>query len=819
MRYDLDKLGWYEFERLCQVLLKVRLGLGVEAWGGSKDWGRDAYYGSLLTYPNNDTNNGPFLFQCKFINDANAAGAKYDKLILDAVRKECASLRKKIPVDLPQADKEAKGARWKLIPQFFTLMTNARISPQLYTQVEQIILHTLPESKFVKQDGNDLCAWLDSTNGIAKKFPQILGLNDLETLLSSLINSDIITRSMGAIIEAKEISKVFVPTEAYSKAHNVLFRNKYVVLEGPPEVGKTAIGRMIGLSLMSEGWEVYECSSPIDVLSMYNNSDSTVKQVFIADDSFGRTGYDSSRVNLWQTELPNILRKLNPSRLLILTSRKHLIEMAKDKLDISGAHDDFPKTGEVLVDVSVLSPEEKALMVYRHMKNANFSNKLKTHLKKIPNRIISDRNFTPERIRFMVDEFKKKETVIVSDEGYNLDAIGSIIQNSMSTPSDRMRKTYRQLPIAHKWFMISVLIHESSDVIYFFREECEEIIKIYNKLCPPDEHVDFSSIMNQLSEAFIKTHIADKRTSISWIHPSCGDMVAKELSQNARDKLHFINNCDMEGIKYLLSIGGGANGEIVMPLLKTNHDWHLFEDRLKSLEGPELSIIEEIVSTVSYLCKNIAYKQEQIKLEKILSEILLPKYINYYNSQGWNLKNLLLAFGLKNKSGGNCSEIDYEKLWFQLVEDAINDMAGGECVIWNDCCNLDRIIKLNNFLYKNVPNYFDKETVKKAFGEMMTKCIIRGKKELNLIMSPEEEDYAEWAEGYDDCSKMFNELSKWAQEESDKNSLDEIALYFNDMADDYESQIQREPDYDDEYRDEGGRSQSSFSSEKLFRDL
>jgi hypothetical protein len=66
---------------------------------------------------------------------------------------------------------------------------------------------------------------------------------------------------------------------------------------------------------------------------------------------------------------------------------------------------------------------------------------------------------------------------------------------------------------------------------------------------------------------------------------------------------------------------------------------------------------------------------------------------------------------------------------------------------------------------------------------------------------------------------MFNELSKWAQAESDKNSLDEIALYFNDMADDYESQIQREPDYDDEYRDEGGRSQSSFSSEKLFRDL
>ena len=30
LRYDLDKLGWYEFEQLCQTLLKHKIGLELK---------------------------------------------------------------------------------------------------------------------------------------------------------------------------------------------------------------------------------------------------------------------------------------------------------------------------------------------------------------------------------------------------------------------------------------------------------------------------------------------------------------------------------------------------------------------------------------------------------------------------------------------------------------------------------------------------------------------------------------------------------------------------------------------------------------------
>ena len=76
IRYRIDELGWYQFEALIQSLLKADLGLGVESWGGTHgDHGRDAYFDGPLAFPTNEAREGPFVFQAKFVEGANAAGA------------------------------------------------------------------------------------------------------------------------------------------------------------------------------------------------------------------------------------------------------------------------------------------------------------------------------------------------------------------------------------------------------------------------------------------------------------------------------------------------------------------------------------------------------------------------------------------------------------------------------------------------------------------------------------------------------------------------------------------------------------------------
>ena len=90
MDYNLDSLGWYQFERLCQALLKIRLGSNLEAWGGNRDIGRDAYSEIALRYPDPETlSDGPFVFQAKFVSNANAAGARPRAALVSAVRAEC----------------------------------------------------------------------------------------------------------------------------------------------------------------------------------------------------------------------------------------------------------------------------------------------------------------------------------------------------------------------------------------------------------------------------------------------------------------------------------------------------------------------------------------------------------------------------------------------------------------------------------------------------------------------------------------------------------------------------------------------------------
>src|SRR5512132_2326693 len=94
--YLLDNLGWFQFERLCQSLLRSDLGLGIELWGGSGDFGRDAYADGPLEFPmQGAATSGPFIFQAKFVQGANAAGSKPKDALLKAARSEATRIKKR----------------------------------------------------------------------------------------------------------------------------------------------------------------------------------------------------------------------------------------------------------------------------------------------------------------------------------------------------------------------------------------------------------------------------------------------------------------------------------------------------------------------------------------------------------------------------------------------------------------------------------------------------------------------------------------------------------------------------------------------------
>src|SRR5437773_2154862 len=128
IKYHLDDLGWYHFEMLIQSLLKAELSMGIEAWGGHSDWGRDAYTPTKLPFPNRKkVSSGPFVFQVKFVEGANAKGAKPGKALIKAVEAEAQRIRIR-----------KKEGTWEN-PKCYVLLTNCPLHSSTRAAIAEII--------------------------------------------------------------------------------------------------------------------------------------------------------------------------------------------------------------------------------------------------------------------------------------------------------------------------------------------------------------------------------------------------------------------------------------------------------------------------------------------------------------------------------------------------------------------------------------------------------------------------------------------------------------------------------------------------------
>lgn len=137
VRYRLDDLGWYQFEQLIQASLKAELGIGIESWGERRDYGRDVYCEGSLKFPSRHlVQDGPFVFQVKFVENANAAGAQYEALIVNALKKEIGKIQERKEED-----------EWQE-PRHYTLLTNASLSASLRERIKATFLDAFPSTAF-----------------------------------------------------------------------------------------------------------------------------------------------------------------------------------------------------------------------------------------------------------------------------------------------------------------------------------------------------------------------------------------------------------------------------------------------------------------------------------------------------------------------------------------------------------------------------------------------------------------------------------------------------------------------------------------------
>jgi hypothetical protein len=245
---------------------------------------------------------------------------------------------------------------------------------------------------------------------------------------------------------ARGLAEVFVPTAAYEQALATLRRHHFAVLTGPPEMGKTAIARMISLALLHDGWEAHECTRPEEV---YARLDAAKPQIFVADDAFGSTEYRPDAAEVWARELDRILRATGERTWLIWTSRPAPLRAGLRRIHRERGGERFPQPAEVHVDAAALGVDEKTLILFRHARAAGLDRPRRELVFRHGEAIVAHPHFTPERIRrFLAGRLGGL------DGG---DDLSAAIAAELAEPTAAMATSYAALSAEHRELLLAML--------------------------------------------------------------------------------------------------------------------------------------------------------------------------------------------------------------------------------------------------------------------------------------------------------------------------------------------------------------------------
>src|ERR1700691_366919 len=226
---EFDRLGDREFERLCQALLVHKYGADIEVRNGPGDLGADAFTTRSLKFPDPDRpERGPFAFQVKFVENAAQLGSRAVTRLRRTLIAERAAIERRIDAGV-----------WTM-PRHYVLMTNVRVRPSAMERVVDAVTPALPDAEVHVMDRLWLDVALTTAPDLRRSFPTMLSFRDLVAVVDEVVSHPLRNRSQAFLNAARDLQPVFVATRAYDRALAMLETHGFVVLTGPPEMGKTA---------------------------------------------------------------------------------------------------------------------------------------------------------------------------------------------------------------------------------------------------------------------------------------------------------------------------------------------------------------------------------------------------------------------------------------------------------------------------------------------------------------------------------------------------------------------------------------------------
>lgn len=379
--FELHRLGWQAFQDLCVAIVEEQHNQPVQTFLPSNDAGRDGAFRGRW----DRAVTGQSTIQCKFTSK------KGERLTLSLLKDE-----------LPKAKRLASLG----LADDYIIITNHTITGASELKIRQAFEATgVSCCRVFAHDW--IVRRIAESSRLRMMMPRLYGIVDLQSILDDRAyrQAQLVLSQMGESLQK------LVVTEAHRKSVRAVSEHNFVLLLGSPAAGKSTIGASLAIGAL-DAWSTptIKSTSPAHLES---HIDPDGGQFFWIDDAWGSTQYQKDLAEKWNQVFPLMQGAMHRGSKFLITSRDYIWTQAKTELKISALP--VLQKSQVIIDVHELSLQEKARILYNHLKLGNQAPKFRSNIKPYLPKIAALDSFLPESARrigssFFTDGLKQNES-------------------------------------------------------------------------------------------------------------------------------------------------------------------------------------------------------------------------------------------------------------------------------------------------------------------------------------------------------------------------------------------------------------------------
>lgn len=512
-KYNLEQLGWFNFEQLVRTLLREIVGNGLSTFSGSVDQGRDATFsGEATSFPSkSDRWSGEWIFQIKH--------RTYSTRGADVVRTE---LKRTLPAEITRIQ-----SKYRHKCQNYVAITNCPLTAQDKDEFHSQIRLTNKGIEQIAVLGEaDVQELLDCQQKVVSAFPQILGISQLRELVEWGLHR----RSLEYLLAAQAEIATFVATSPYLNAIELLHKQHFCVLSGPPKMGKTCTAYALAASFSALSYEVYDLRNQKDFYDAYRDD---AKQLFICDDVFGDISMHASQRDDWTRGFLRLMGSLGRGHKLVWTAREYILKEALESSRLKEERPAVVTTDMVTVAVDHLSRLEKAMILYNHARAADLPLKIRDYLRGKACIAITDHpNYSPESIRQLCTGRLVSFSIAGSGDMY---AIEPQVHAFLSAPGDAWKSAYLAASRGERLLCTEVMAAGGSILLPQLKKRYEHAIS-----SETEDYRPFHESLASSQGTFLRSQSGYFGDIVKFYHPSMRDLLSELIETDKVTRVSYL---------------------------------------------------------------------------------------------------------------------------------------------------------------------------------------------------------------------------------------------------------------------------------------